>query len=284
MMPIFFGATRFMRRPPAPPKPVREESYGQHPAERVEIIAPRAGTPTRAPIVYIHGGGFIAGKKELYTRYLTPFAEAGYPIFNLDYPLAPEHPHPHLLRSLFAALDWIQQNQSEITGFHVMGDSAGGNLAMMLGLLSENPGLVADADPLRTAGLALRCHSVVSLWGLLDRLSWIEDGFPGAANALECYGGRDAFAHEVGPELAITPMDLAFDAAPPSFIGVGTKDRLRRSSQMFADRLAAGPGNVVHKEYEGERHGFFCFGSSRSAPQLNADILAFLGSVDPNLA
>lgn len=282
LLPIFFGATRLIRRPSPPPGPVREHRYGEHPAQRVESIPPRAGVPTRAPIVYIHGGGWIAGKKELYTRYLSPFAEAGYPIFNLEYPLAPEHPHPQMLRSLFSALDWIQQERPDTTGFHAMGDSSGGNLAMMLGLLAANPGLVADVDPERREGLALPCHSVVSMWGVLDRLSMIEDRFPGAKNALERYGGRAAFEPEVGPELAITPMDLDFDTAPPSFICAGTKDPLCRSSRIFAERLAAGPGNVVHKEYQGERHGFFVFGSSRSAPQLNADILEFLESVDLN--
>ena len=45
-----------------------------------------------------------------------------------------------------------------------------------------------------------------------------------------------------------------------------------------------GPVRVVRKEYQCERHGFFIFGSSRSAPQLNADILDFLESVDPNFS
>lgn len=282
MMPIFFGATRLLRRPGAPPAGVIEERYGEHPDERIELIAPAPGAPPRAPIVFIHGGGYIAGSKELYTRYLTPFAEAGHPIFNVEYPLAPEHPHPYMLRSLFAAIDWIRNKHPEITGFHAMGDSAGGGLAMMVGLLGANPGLVGDIDPARTDGLPLECISVVSMWGVLDRLSMIEDGFPGSKNILECYGGPRAFEPEVGPDLAMTAMDLDFDEAPPCFIGVGTKDPLRRSSQMFAERLAQGPGDVVEfVEYEGERHGFFLFGPSRSAPKLNADMLAFLERVDP---
>jgi acetyl esterase len=278
---VVFGATQLMRRPPRPPSGVRESAYGSHPAEKLELISPRSEAPHRAPIIYLHGGGWIAGKKESYTRYLSFLAEAGYPIFNVEYPLAPENPHPGILRSLFAALDWIRANHSDVQGFHAMGDSAGGNLAMMLGLLAKNPQLVTAVDPAREGGLALECHSVVSLYGVLDRLSWIEDGFPGAENMLESYGGRAAFEPEVGPELAITPLDLSFESAPPSFLAVGTEDPLRRSSQIFADRLAAGAGKVVHKEYPGEGHGFFNLGRSKSDAQLCADVFEFLEAVDP---
>ncbi|MBW2361948.1 MAG: alpha/beta hydrolase [Deltaproteobacteria bacterium] len=261
---------------------MREQKYGTDPAERLEIIEPRAAAPSRAPIVYIHGGGWIAGRKESYTRYLSFFANAGYPIFNVEYPLAPEHPHPGILRSLLGALDWIRTNHSETTGFHVMGDSAGGNLAMMLGLLAANPALVRSIDPQRSSAMPLACHSVVSLYGVLDRLSWLEDGFPGAEIMLESYAGRAAFEPAVGPELAITPMDLEFEAAPPSFLCAGTEDQLCRSSRLFAERLASGSGKVVHKEYAGEGHGFFNGGRTKSDDQLNADVLEFLEGVDPH--
>ena len=161
-----------------------------------------------------------------------------------------------------------------------MGDSAGGNLAMMVGLLIANPSLLGDIDPARSEA-PLECHSVVSLYGVLDRLSWIEDGFPGAENMLESYGGKAAFEAEVAPELALTPMDLTFEQAPPSFLGAGTEDELCRSSRIFAERLAAGPGKVVHKEYPGEGHGFFNFGKTQSDAALRDDVLEFLASVDP---
>ena len=88
----------------------------------------------------------------------------------------------------------------------------------------------------------------------------------------------------MGPELAITPDDLAFTEAPPSLLTVGTKDQLRRSSARFAERLAEGPGKVTHTEYPDEPHGFFSMGSSKHADEMNADILEFLSGVDPGHA
>ena len=124
-----YGVTRLMRRPPAPPSGVVEHAYGQNAAERLEYLAPRAAGPRRTPIVYIHGGGWILGKKESYTRYLSFLADAGYPVFNLEYPLAPENPHPGILRALFRALDWIAREFPDDQSVHFMGDSAGGNAA-----------------------------------------------------------------------------------------------------------------------------------------------------------
>ena len=277
-----FGAVSRMRRGlAAPPVAATEHAYGDHPKERLAYLAPKPGVPTRGAVLYFHGGGWIIGAKETYTPFLGFLAEAGHPVFNIGYPLAPENPHPGILRSLFRALDWIAEHHPEVTGYHTMGDSAGGNLCTMLGLFAHNPELVSAVDPARGAGLPLTCHSIVSIYGVLDRLSWIEDEFPGAPMMLELYAGKAAFEPDVDADLAITPMDLAFSSAPPTLLTVGTEDPLLRSSRMFAERLGAGPGKVLLREYPGEPHGFFNFGKSDSAKRMNTDILDFLAAEDP---
>ncbi len=277
-MSLVFGATRLIRRPPKPPAQVVEHAYGPNPAELLEVIEPGAGAKKDAAIVYLHGGGWIAGRKELYTRYLSFLAEAGYLVINVGYPLAPENPHPGILRSLLRAMDWIETNRKDVSGFHVMGDSAGGNLAMMLGILAANPERLAAIDPARGQPIGLPCRSIVSLYGVLDRLTWIEDGFPGADTMLESYGGKDAFEAEVSEACAITPLDLEFRELPRTLLAVGTKDPLRRSSQLCADRLAAIGADFVHTEYPGEGHGFFNLGFSKSDARLREEVLAFLAS------
>ena len=86
----------------------------------------------------------------------------------------------------------------------------------------------------------------------------------------------------LGPtsQLALTPMDLEFEAAPASFLAVGSEDQLCRSSRLFSERLAAGPGKAVYKEYPGEGHGFFNVGRTRCDAELRRDILEFLDSID----
>lgn len=273
-----------LRKHPTPPAPVSLHSYGEHRAETLQYIPRKPGSPERAAVVYLHGGGWIAGKKELYTSDLFFLADQGYPVFNLEYPLAPENPHPAILRSLLRALEWIRQNHPECESVHFMGDSAGGNLAMMLGLLSRNPESIREINPSGTPRTALGCHSVVSLYGVLDRLSWIDNKFPMSRVMLGSYGGKAAFEREVAPNLAITPMDLKFDSVPPCYLVAGTKDQLCDSTRIFAKRLEGETSEVLVGIFEGEKHGFFNFSWRPAYQQLRAEILDFLLRNDPSQA
>lgn len=266
----------WLRPLPQAPAPISAHRYGSDPAETIQFIPPKAGSPKRAPIVYIHGSGWIIMNKEVYTRQLIGFADAGYPVFNLDYPLAPGNPHPGILLSLLSALRWIGQQHPEVDAVHLMGDSAGGNLAMMLGILSKNPELLRNLGPGAPAALPLAIRSVVSHYGVLDRLSWLRNGFPGAGLMLECYGGKAVFEDRVPVHKAITPLDLEFDSYPPTFLAAGSKDRLCESTRLFARRLEAIPGTAKSKIYQGEVHGFFNMEWSASYAELRRDVFAFL--------
>ncbi len=255
---------------------VRDLRYGARKGETLEYLAPPEGSAHRNPVVYIHGGGWIMGKKEFYTAELGFLVEAGYPVFNLEYPLAPENPHPGILRALIACLVWIREQFPEYDAVHFMGDSAGGNLALMLGILCSNPEHMDDLGLAVEERPSLAPLSVISLYGVLDRLSWIRNRFPGASLMLQGYGGKAAFAEEVGPELAITPMDLAFEKCPPTFIAAASKDPLAESSAICRDRFLAENREFVYELYEGENHGFFNRPGREATRQLKSDVLDFL--------
>ncbi len=277
-----FKLVTLVRPTPKAPSSISLHDYGSHRSETLQYIPRQPGSPERAPVIYIHGGGWIAGNKEFYTSALFFLAEAGHPVFNIEYPLAPENPHPGILLSLLGAMRWIRHQHPEIHGVHFMGDSAGGNLAMMMGILASNPHLIKDFDSGSGENTPGPCHSVVSIYGVLDRLSWLKNEFPASRLMLESYGGQAAFDDEVGADLALTPMDLQFDRHPPSFLSAGTADPLCESSQICAQRLREGSGVVLHKEYDGEQHGFFNMDWRPAATELRSDILGFLGDHDPS--
>lgn len=280
---LFFLVINKLRPMPKPPKPISLHRYGPHRHENLQFIPARADAPRRAPLVFIHGGGWIIMKKELYTRALTEFAEAGYPVFNLEYPLAPERPHPRMLFSLLDALGWIRRQHPEAQSVHLMGDSAGGNLAMMLGVLSHNPELLRDLGSGAPSEVPVSIASVVSLYGVLDRLSWRRHGFPGVDLMLECYGGKVVFEQRVPADKAITPMDLEFDSYPPSFLVAGSKDRLCEATRICGERLESIPGVAKVKIYEGEIHGFFSMEWRPGYSELRRDIFEFLEACETHL-
>ena len=155
---------------------------------------------------------------------------------------------------------------------------------MMLGILSRNPESIRDIDPTGTLRTALSCYSVVSLYGVLDRLSWIDNKFPLARVMLESYAGKAAFEREVDPSLAITPMDLKFDSVPPCYLVAGTEDQLCDSTRIFAKRLEDGPSEVVLRIFAGERHGFFNTSWRPASQEMRGEVLEFLLRNDPSEA
>ncbi len=276
------GMSRFMTRAVAlafrvrkgkPPEAISRHQYGPNPAEYLELIPAAPKSPSKTPIVYFHGGGWISGSSDISAYRLLDFAATGHPAFNVEYPVAPEFPHPQILNSTLAALVWIRRHHPEYESVHLMGDSAGANLAMMAAIMISNPSL---APPLgvEITGDVPAIQSVVSIQGVLDRLTWIEDGFGPASLMLRSYAGQGALAAEVAPHLSVTPMDLTFDSLPPTFIIAGSKDRLARSSQVCADRFQQQSFNVKYKVYEGAKHGFFIFNSPESR-RLVDDIKEF---------
>lgn len=269
-----FGLLSSLRRRSLPDS-MSEQAYGSHPAERLEVIDRSAGSPPLAPVVYVHGGGWICGKKEMYTQELLFLTEVGHPVFNVEYPMAPERPHPHMLLSLLSALAWIREQHPDVETVHLMGDSAGGNLVMMLAIMMANPQLIQQLDPDASFTLP-RIKSVISIYGVLDRLSWIEKGFPSAALMLESYAGPEAFEPEVGAQHAVTPMDVEFDVLPPTLITCGSKDQLAESSRICAEALQKRFEPVEYQVYPGENHGFFNRAGRPAAEKLRNDILAFL--------
>ena len=266
----------FRVRKGRPPATISRHQYGPNAAEYLDLIPASPQSLPMTAVVYFHGGGWISGSSDISTYRLLDIAAEGHPVFNVEYPLAPEYPHPQILRSTLAALAWIRRHHPEHESVHLMGDSAGGNLAMMAAIMISNPGLAPPLG-LEMTGELPAIQSVVSIQGVLDRLTWIEDGFGPAPLMLRSYAGQAALAAEVAPHLSVTPMDLTFDSLPPTFIVAGSKDRLARSSQICAERLRQQSFDVEYKLYEGARHGFYTFDSPESR-RLSDDVREFLAS------
>ena len=82
-----------------------------------------------APVVWLHGGGYVFGAPETHLRAAAHLARAaGRPVHLPRYRLAPEHPWPAQREDALAALD------AAGPGAVLAGDSAGGHLALVCAL------------------------------------------------------------------------------------------------------------------------------------------------------
>jgi acetyl esterase/lipase len=123
----------------------RDADLGGVPAITVE---PRFDHPDRT-VVYFHGGGYVSGSPP--HRYL-PLAAgvalaANARVHAVDYRLAPETPFPGAFDDCLAAYSWlINEGAADPATLAVLGDSAGGNLAVAVTVAARDEGLALPAS------------------------------------------------------------------------------------------------------------------------------------------
>src|SRR6266404_3822779 len=95
-------------------------------------------------IVHLHGGWFNFGSAKAYRHLVGHIAaRAGARAFIPDYRLAPEHPFPAAVDDVLACYQGL--DKSGVRRIAVTGDSAGGNLALVLASLASNERAAAKA-------------------------------------------------------------------------------------------------------------------------------------------
>lgn len=108
--------------------------------ERVEPKGPNSGT-----ILYLHGGAYLAGSPASHQPITKALARlTGYRVFSLEYRCAPEHRFPTALYDAMRAYRWLLK-QEGVGNIAVVGDSAGGGLALSLILRAQAKGLPLPA-------------------------------------------------------------------------------------------------------------------------------------------
>jgi acetyl esterase/lipase len=100
----------------------------------MEWIVADVADPDRR-ILYMHGGSWISGSPAGYRAFLSRVSQAtGAVVLAVDYRLAPEHKFPAALEDCTQAYEWMRQNgpngKGPVSSAYLMGDSAGGNLAL----------------------------------------------------------------------------------------------------------------------------------------------------------
>ena len=99
-------------------------------------------------VLYLHGGGYVAGSPALYRDFIWRIAAAARAhVLCIDYRLAPEHPFPAALDDAVNAYRWLLAEGADPRRMAVMGDSSGGGLvfATLLRLRDEGARLPAAA-------------------------------------------------------------------------------------------------------------------------------------------
>jgi acetyl esterase/lipase len=129
-------------------------AYAQSDGETLQLDAYlQAGPGSHASVVFVHGGGFVAGDKRPCPSYiLEPYLRHGYSIFSVNYRLAPQHPFPAATDDVAVAIGHIKQHAAkwriDPTRIVLTGESAGGLISAFVGATLRGENRVAAVIPM----------------------------------------------------------------------------------------------------------------------------------------
>lgn len=111
----------------------------------VRIFAPTNGVKPEGVLIFFHGGGFVVGNIDSYTKVCANMAEQTKQlVVSVDYRLAPEYPFPAALLDCYAVTREIFIDATifnvPLENISLIGDSAGGNLAAAVSLMARDCG------------------------------------------------------------------------------------------------------------------------------------------------
>lgn len=132
------------------------------------VVAPGADPARR--VLYIHGGAMIAGSPNSHRTITNRFSqEANAAVLAVDYRLMPEHRRRDGIADCQRACRWILDNGPDGPGrpdrLYVSGDSAGGNLSLMISAWARDAGLRAPDAVIALSPLTDSTYSGPSIRG-----------------------------------------------------------------------------------------------------------------------
>lgn len=237
---------------------------------RMTLMVPRTND-LKPAILYFPGGGFMSADHEKYTEMRVALSRAGFVVAAAEYRVVPDK-FPAPVEDGKAAVRYLREHAAEYgidpTRIGVIGDSAGGYVAQMVGTTSGETGF----DKGEYLDKSSDVQAVATLYGISDLRS-IGEGFPEAIQrvhqspavtealllngpAFVSFAGAAVDA-DPAKALAASPMGHVNGVKPPFLIMHGTADTLvspAQSKHLF-EALKAGRNKVDYVLVEGAGHG-----------------------------
>jgi acetyl esterase/lipase len=206
------------------------------------------GSNPHSIILYLHGGGYVAGSAHGYRHLCARLAKlVGAPAFVLEYRLAPEHRFPAALDDAVAAYRSLIETGTEPKSIVIIGDSAGGGLT------------VATLVALRDASLPLPAGAaLISPWTDLEGTgaSVVEKADADPILAADTIPSMAAYyLGDQSPRLPLaSPIHADLTGLPPLLIQVGEDEILLDDARRLAEHAKAAGVDVSLRIWPGLFH------------------------------
>lgn len=215
---------------------------------------------------FLHGGGFVFGDLDSHESFCAEIArQLDLPVLSVDYRLAPEDPWPAAPEDAIAAARWAAESPEalgrQVTALVTCGDSAGGNLAIIVGLALRD-------EPARVP--------VIAQWPIYPAAN-PGQGYPSYEDFGEGYlltrPGMDWFeaCYQADPrDWRYSPMVKSQAGMPPTLVLTASLDPIRDQGRAYAAACIEAGVPTVFREAEGNIHGFISL--RKAIPSSEGDV------------
>ncbi|MBF4585694.1 alpha/beta hydrolase [Curtobacterium sp. VKM Ac-2887] len=191
--------------------------------------APRSSSGTAPVVMFVHGGGWISGSATDDSGDKRWYADHGWLVLSVDYSLSSDTKHEWntAVRQVECAMVWAGDHAADYNGdisrFAVIGDSAGGNLAINASYRADS----GSSEP-SCAGTVPKVSAVATAYPAVDPVSFYDNDDlllgPASKGVAKYLGGTpteypDRY-RSVASTTYITPE------APPTLVLAATSDHL----------------------------------------------------------
>jgi pectinesterase len=134
----------------------------------LDVYYPKNIHKQKPSVLLIFGGGWKSGDKSQNEAMATELANRGYVAVSAEYRLSLEARYPAAVNDLKAAVCWMKINAKtygiDTSKIAVLGVSAGGQLATLLGTTNDNS---IFEDTLRDKSVSAKVHAAIDIDGIL---------------------------------------------------------------------------------------------------------------------
>lgn len=233
--------------------------------------------------IIIHGGGWIAGKKEERVMEVMPYLQMGFAAVNVEYRMADVSPAPAAVVDCRCALHWVFANAKkynfDVNRVVVTGGSAGGHLALTTGMLTPAAGFdkecwTGNDDVWKHEGGTSqdpKVAAIVNWFGITDVLDEIHG--PNTKGYAVIWIGDQPNGDEMAKR--VSPINMVSKNTPPILTIHGDHDELVPYTQAVRLKQALDKAGVPNQLYTvaGGNHGGF---SPEEMQKIWATIRQFL--------
>ena len=213
------------------------------------VIAP--GTDSSRRLLYIHGGAFVMGSPRSHRVITSRFSEvSGCAVLAIDYRLMPEHRRKAGIADCQSSYEWLLNNGPEGVSpaqrMYIAGDSAGGNLALMMAAWTRDHGSRKADAVVALSPTTDATFSGPSMKANIETDAMLGPMFKGLAKVprpLLLWGGW--VQNRINPsDPLISPVFGHLDNLPPTLVHASEAEMLRDDGRRYVNR-AVDHGSVA---------------------------------------